>query len=664
MTQKRKRLRIDIETYSSVDLIKFGVYRYAASPDFEILMAAWSLDGSPTEIAIGWDEIAAIPGLTDSEVLKVAHNAQFERICFSAFFSMDNGDYLDPEDWHDTQAVAAGLGYPQKLAMLAPALGAEPKDEAGTRLINLFCKPSSKGVRLTEKDKPMEWLDFIDYCIQDVDTLNGVDDKLEELGGWQTETEREIFMADQRVNDRGIAIDEELATHAVFMSDKNTVGQTLELIEASSWQILNPNSNPQMMEWSKAEGLDMPNFQKDTVSEVLERDLTADQRRVLELRQDLALVAAKKFSSALGGVLPDGRLRGSLKYFGAHTGRWSGRGTQVQNLPSAQVQLSLEDQNLLESMKMLDAPKHEVEAMEAKLLEAETERLIRILKQGGDIDATTLKALVRPMFLGPFTVVDYKSVEAIVLAWLAGEQWVLDAFRAKRDIYVETADRMSTEDRPLGRKQGKVAVLALGYNGAVNSLRAMGAEGTDEELMILVKQWRRANPAIVRLWQLLGDAFSEPGQVGEHLYTTHSHDALGRTVHLHLPSGRAISYHGVRWEKYKVPHPTIPNKWIAKEGWRYADPKNPYNPKQRIGTYGGRLSENATQAVARDIMAEAIVALEKAGYPVVAHVHDEILADGKHDVSRMSSIMTRVPSWATGLPIDGEGFTCARYRKG
>lgn len=622
------RLWVDIETYSSVDLKKTGVYRYAASPDFLILMAAWSADGETVHVALGQDEIAAIPGLQDPNVIKVAHNAQFERVCFSRFFGLPEGTYLPPEEWYDTQAVAGELGFPQSLAYLAKSLGAGEKDEAGTRLISLFCKPNRKKQRTLPEEKPMEWLDFIAYCEQDVHTLIDVD-RL--LPGWPTPTEHAIFMADQAINDRGIAINLQLARKAVEAAAINQAEQLARVRELSG--VDNPNSIPQFGAWLEEQGIEAPNLRAETVEALLAGDLTPEQREVLELRQELALVASKKYATALGSQV-GGRLRGTLKFFGAHTGRWAGRGTQIQNLPRL-------------------AFKNEVD----------TELCIDELLTGDRVSAEDLKRLVRPMFDGPFTVVDYSAIEARVVAWLAGEKWALDAFALGRDIYVETAERMSTPDRPLDRSQGKVAVLALGYNGGTNSLRAMGAEGSDEDLRVLVTQWRRANSNITRLWQKLGDAFSDVGSAGPHLSVTESHDKLGRAIHLHLPSGRSIAYHDVRWERYVVVDEHTGRR-VNKEGWRYANPKNPFNRNMRIGTYGGRLCENATQAVARDIMAEALARLESRGYRVVGHIHDEILVEGDHDVEEIKAVMVQPPSWADGLPIDGEGFTCRRYRKG
>lgn len=623
------RLWIDLETFSSVDLFKANVYRYAASPDFKILMAAWSIDGETVHVALTDEEIDAIPGLWDPDVVKVAHNAQFERICLSEFGGRKASpdDYLSPEEWYDTQAIAAEHGWPQSLSNLAKALGGEQKDEAGTRLINLFCKPNRKGERNLPADYPMEWLDFIAYCEQDVYTLIDVDRR---LTGWPTAMEHAVFMADQAINDRGIKINVDLAQKAMEAAELNQSEQLARVREIAG--IDNPNSTQQMGAWLEREGIAAPNLRAETVSSLLEGELSDDQREVLELRQELALVASKKYASALGSVLSDGRLRGTLKFFGAHTGRWAGRGTQIQNLP----RLAFKE-------------------------EVDTELCIDELLNDERVSAEDLKRLVRPMFTGPFTVVDYSAIEARVIAWLAGEQWAIDAFALGRDIYVETAERMGG----LTRSQGKIAVLGLGYAGGVNTLVALGGiPGMDEKgLQNLVVQWRKANPNIVRLWQTLGDGFSELGQVGPRLKVLEEHDSLGRAVKIELPSGRCITYHDVRWERYAVKDPKT-GRVIRKESWRFANPKDPFNRNMRIGTYGGSLTENATQAVARDIMAEALVRLENAGYRVVGHVHDEILVEGEHDVEEIKRIMIEPPAWADGLPIDGEGFRCLRYRKG
>jgi len=609
-------LYVDLETYSTVDLRASNVYRYSEDPSFLILMAAWSVDDGPIQVAIGEDAIRRIPHLQEEGIRRVAHNAQFERICLSRLFGYPTGQYWSPADWHDTMAVAAEKGYPQKLEYLARSLGGEEKDEAGTRLINLFCRPNRKGTRNLPGDFPEEWERFVAYCAQDVRTLADVDGM---LGDFPTETERQVYLADQRVNDLGIEIDIELAAFAEEAAADNRMVQEIEI--SSLTGVDNPGSGPQMLVWLRAQRLDIGNMQKETIEKFLLGDLSPTVRRVLEIRQELALVAAKKYTAALGHVSSDGRLRGQFRFFGAHTGRWSGRGVQLHNLPRAQ---------------MADPTSEQVAILDLKL--------------GLGADAPTLKALVRPMLTGPFTVVDYSSIEARVIAWLAGEEWALQAFRDRRDIYVETAERMSTPTNPLTRSQGKVAVLALGYNGGVGSLQAMGADGSPEDLQMLVDQWRRTNPAIVNFWATMDNAFRLGGPVGPHI--TVEKDGLDRL--LRLPSGRAIVYHGCEW-KWDT------NKWGSRQ--RSASFLDPSRQGARAWTYGGRLAENVTQAVARDVLAEAMVRLHGGGYDIVGHVHDEILVEA-NATAAVKALMVDAPAWATGLPIDGEGFVCDRYRKG
>jgi len=591
-------LYIDLETFSSTP-IDAGVYRYSESPDFQILMAAWSLDGSPVMLAEGEDAVRRIPGLWDPAVRKVAHNAQFERICLSRLKGLPQGEFLPPAEWIDTQAIAAERGYPQSLKKLAEALGADPKDEAGTRLIRLFSVPQKDGRRITAKDRPAEWKRFCAYCVQDVETLIDVHER---LGDFPTAAEERIFLTDQAINDRGIKLDvqsTELAQHA---AERNHTEAMARMSKITGLE--NPNSQQQLLGWLQNSGLPLPDLTADTVADQLEHgDLTDEQRAVLEDRQLTALAATRKFTAMLNAVCDDGILRGQFKFFGAHTGRWSGRGVQLHNLPRAQA-----------------------EYPEAVLLD---------LSLGLGASPQDLKGLVRSLLVGPFCVADYSAIEARVVAWLAGEEWALDAFRAGRDIYVETAERMGG----LTRAQGKVAVLALGYNGAVASLRNMGAVGTDAELRLMVKQWRRANPRIVELWDILGDAFRYGGEAGRLRVETDGADRL-----LFLPSGRPIVYHKV----------------LGGSRLTFASPKG-----FRADTYGGRLCENATQAVARDLLGEALVRLEDAGLAVVGHVHDEVLVEaGEDDLETVERIMCAPTSWSGDLPIACAGFYTYRYKKG
>lgn len=620
---------IDIETRSGVNLKKSNVYRYVTDPDFQILMLAYAHGNSVISVLTDPDDIDGmvrylVNVAQPAGTLLVAHNANFERVCFSQQLGLDvaHGECLDPDGWDDTAQLAREHGYPASLGDVAKALGVTAKDTAGTHLINWFCKPLPDGTFRKPEDHPEKWDQFKTYCGIDVEVLREVRDS---LPGWPTETERQAWLVDQRVNDRGIKVDVDMAEAAVDTAASNAEVQMAEVRKITG--VDNPNSNVQLLGWLTEAGADMDNLRKETVEATLEQDdLDPKVRRVLELRQELALVASKKYSAMLDRVTADHRLKGAFQFFGAHTGRWAGRGVQLQNLPSDTIQPA-EGQHVDEAI-----------AVAADLLTL-----------GLGADAKTLKALVRAAFLGPFTVVDYSAIEARVVSWLAGEQWALDAFAAGRDIYVETAERMGG----LTRKEGKVAVLALGYNGGTGSLEAMGATGTKKYLQGLVTQWRTANPNIVQLWGELDEAFRRGGPVGEHLSVEKDgHDRLIR-----LPSGRAITYHRVG------------QKWVTKT-WPSGDTSrvrqiifaDPANPGRRVDTYGGRLTENVTQAVARDILTQALIDLDLAGYAVVGHVHDEVLVEGS-DLEGVTAIMTTPPDWAGGLPINAEGFITPRYRK-
>jgi DNA polymerase len=592
-------LFLDYETYSATD-IKHGVYKYCEDPTFEILMCAWSDDGENVHLALGEHEIKLIPGLFDSRVKKIAHNAPFERIVTSWLLGMDG--YLPPEDFIDTMTLAAGNGYPKTLAKLAVALGAEPKDEAGTRLINLFCRPQ-RGKRIRPEDKPDLWRQFGDYCIQDVRTLIDVWNRLPHR---LTNMEERVWLVDQRINDRGIKVDLELAEKAVEAATQNEIEQKAEVRAITD--VGNPGSTQQLSGWFRENGLQIKDMKAETVTKALEKpNLKPDHRRVLELRQDLALVASKKYLAALNSTCSDGRLRGSLRFYGAHTGRWSGRGVQLHNLPRASV--------------------------------PDADSAILDLLLGNGADAETLKGLVRPLFVGPFSVVDFSAIEARVIAWLAGEQWMLDAFYRGDDLYVETARRLGPNYE---RKDGKVATLALGYQGGVNSLRVMGATGTDAELKRIVYRWRDAAPMIVAFWADLQKAFTRGGTAGR--LVVERDDRVRRII---LPSGRALTYRGVHLTQ-------------GPRGSRivFDDPRG-----FKQDTYGGRLAENATQAVARDVLAEALVRLDDKGFPVASHVHDEVLVESE-DLKTIEEIVCESPAWADGLPLDAEGFVTERYRKG
>ena len=622
------RLYIDIETRSRVDLKKSNVYRYVEDPDFDILLCAYAVDDGPIELLSTPEEISNVMRefIFDPGTIVWAHNAAFERVCFSAYYGLPVGTYLDPAEWDDTMPLASEHGYPASLDGAAKALGAPEKDSAGSHLIRYFSVPNRKGTFNGPEDSPERWEEFGRYVVQDVDTLREI---ARRLPAWPP-GERELFVADQRINDRGIRLDRPLAEAAVDAGEINLITQELEFINLTG--VENPNSLPQVGAWFQDHGLPLPNLRAETVEKTIE-DLSRapeGQRddvalRVLELRQDLALSAPKKYLSALGSVSSDDRLRGAFRFFGAHTGRWAGRGTQLHNLPRAQ----------------LDS-------------EEETEAAIAALHAGDGAGSYTLKALVRALFTGPFVVSDYSAIEARVVAWLAGEQWVLDAFEAGRDVYVETAARMFDLDAAAAkarRSEGKVAVLALGYNGGVGSLRVMGAEGGDAHLQGLVDRWRRTNPAIVQMWKDLDRAFYHGGEVGDGRIRV---EVEGRDRYLRLPSGRAITYHGVAAK-------TEPGPYGPRRRLFFRDPRRSWS---RVDTYGGRLTENVTQAVARDVLGTAMIELAERGYSVVGHVHDEVLVEGgPEDLDEVIDAMCEKPSWADGLPLAAEAYSTARYRK-
>ena len=425
-------LWIDIETYSPVDLAKAGVYKYTEHPDWRILMCSWALNDGPVQRAEGHEAILAIPGLFDRKILKIAHNASFERINLSRLKSRGRGKFLPPEQFFDTAALARTWGLPASLKDLAISVGAEEKDEAGTRLINLFSKPNRKGERVTAEEKPDDWAAFGAYCDQDVETMRDV---AKMLGRGFPRGEREVYEVDQRINDRGVRVDVELA-RAAELCFKDNRAEALKEIEKIAG-VDNGNSVAQLRAWLKSRGVDTEDLRKDTVKDLLEGEIPDDVRRVLTLRQECAVSAAAKFTAAIRATNDDGRLRGTMQYFGASTGRFAGRLIQFQNLAR-------------DGFKTADGGYD---------TRAEEQAVSRLL-EGGSVPSPELKKLIRPLLMGPFVVCDYSSIEPRVLAWLAGEQWMIDAFNNNEDIYVATAERMGGVERGFDRQKGKVATLA------------------------------------------------------------------------------------------------------------------------------------------------------------------------------------------------------------
>ena len=650
---------IDFETYSSVNLRDCGAYPYMASPDFAplIMTYRYGVNGR-TKIAQGEAEIKwALRGLHEREhVTFVAHNANFERLVLSRIFDYAPGTFIPPERFIDTMAMGRSLGFPGSLADLARALHVEEKDSAGTALIQMFCVPSKKtGRAATPEERPEEWAAFCRYAVQDVDTMVEVYQALITRYGGFPKGEREVWNADQRINDRGILVDAELAVRCMDIAAvvKDLHLQRMGVISG----LANPNSTAQVLAWVnrrlveagvmddqndlpvfKDTGAPLKSVDKASVAYLLSRtDLPRDVRTFLEERAASNAASVAKFKAMTNRLGVGNRVRGTIQYFGAHTGRWAGRGVQLQNLPS-------------------------VTAGGDEATQAFVDRVMN--EPAENFSISELKPLIRGALMAPagqtLTVCDYSAIEARVLAWLAGEEWVLEAFRAGRDIYIETAARMFhvpyDEAKPL-RKKGKVAVLALGYGGGINALKAMGAEGTDAELEEIKQTYRVANPRIAKFWADMDRAMrNRSGRVGEYITV---HPKANGLVTIKLPSGRELLYHKLHFR-------TVSKFDKEVEALHFLDPKS---HRAVIPTYGGRLTENVTQAVARDVLAHALVNLDKENVAVVAHVHDEVIAEGGVTVERMKELMGAGPGnpfsppWADGLPLAAEGYYCARYRK-
>lgn len=710
-------LDIDIETYSTVELKKANVYAYVEDPEFEVLMCGWSLNGSPVEVydshAEFQDRLREVPGLWDPDVRKVAHNAGFERVCLSRYDGRPTGDYLPAREWLDTAALAALHGYPRSLDGWARALGAAPKDSAGTRLINLFSKPY-RGRRVMAEERPEQWAEFMSYCGQDVATMQEA--RLRMGRAWPEDGfERDLWYLDQEINDRGMRVDLALARAAARAALENNARMEEEVRDLTG--VDNAGSVPQVRAWLLENGAPLPDLQATTVADWLSRsDLPDAARRVLELRQELALVAHRKFEAALRGASPDGRLRGQFVYHAAHTARWSSRGVQVHNMPRLSFEYRDED-----GEKRYDVLAEDI-ALEA-------------LRLGLGGTPETLKKCVRPMFLGPLGQSDFSAIEARVLAWNAGEQWVLDAFSEGRDLYVETAERMGGG---MGRPEGKIAVLAAGYQGSVGSFRNMGYGGRrcprdtaqqipykdprtgkehrrspgglagevermradravpaevvaeleevlrrhdrvveegrlaellrdenhkcDDEIRAIVEAWRDANPRIRQFWYDLESAFWRGGEVGRvEVQVRRGVDGNASERWIVLPSGRAMKYRGVHRRRVEVLDDEGRKTGRTKQQLYYRH-VNGYGEK----TYGGRLTENVTQAIARDLLADAMLRLDAAGFYLVGHVHDEALADADRpgfDLDLYKRIMATPPAWAADMPMDASAAVLERYRK-
>lgn len=643
-------LSIDIETYSGVDLTKSGVYAYTEAPDFEILLFGYAFDDGPVEIvdlASGEGLPAEVfEALTDPTTIKTAFNANFERTCLAKHFNKP----MPPEQWRCTQAHALTLGLPIRLEDVAKALKLKhQKDNAGKALIRYFsipCKPTKANGRRTRnlpEHASEKWEQFKAYCRQDVEVERAIRERLLQY----PMQEQKLWELDQRINDTGVRIDPVLVKNAIAC---DTIYQEKLLAEATRLTGLdNPNSVSQLKKWLKeAVDLEVESLNKESVPELLKQTKSNTVKRVLELRQELAKTSVKKYQAMERAKCRDDRIRGLLQFYGANrTGRWAGRLVQVQNLPKNK----LKDLDLARNL----------------LLTGQYDALELLF----DSVPVVLSQLIRTAFIPSpgcrFVVADFSAIEARVIAWLAGEKWRMDVFNSHGKIYEASAAQMFkvpvesiTKGNPL-RQKGKIAELALGYQGSKGALITMGALNmglTEEELPGLVTTWRQANPAIVRLWQDVENAAltavreKRPVLIQYGVVFTYESGIL----FIRLPSGRRLAYVKPKIEVEE----RFNKKGLTYEGYEQGK-------WSRLKTYGGKLVENIVQATARDCLAEAMLLLDAAGYRIVMHVHDEVVMEvpnnDPHALEDACEIMGQPIDWAPGLPLRADGFECNYYRK-
>ncbi|OUP78145.1 hypothetical protein B5F09_03415 [Erysipelatoclostridium sp. An173] len=644
-----KSISWDLETYSSVDLTKCGVYRYCESEDFEILLAAYSIDGGAvqvTDLACGEklpQEI--LDALEDETVEKWSFNSQFERICLSRLLGYPAGDYLAPASWRCSMVWASTLGLPRSLESVGAVLGLEKqKLTEGKDLIRYFCVPcrptKANGGRtrnLAEHD-PEKWERFKAYNLRDVETEMQIQERLSRFPVpdfiW------EEYQLDQEINDRGIGVDMELVRQAIAMDARSREWLTASMQELT--ELENPNSVQQMKQWLADHGLETDTLGKTAVAELVK---TAPEplREVLSLRQQLAKNSVKKYTAMENAVCADSRAHGMFVFYGANrTGRFSGRLIQLQNLYKNTMP------DLAQARALVRSGNYEALSM---LYE--------------DIP-DTLSQLIRTAFVPQdgrkLIVADFSAIEARVLAWLAGEKWVLEVFEKGGDIYCETAARMfhcrvekHGENAEL-RQKGKQATLSCGYGGSVGALKAMGALEagmTEEELQPLVDSWRAANPNIVRFWWDVDRAVKECVKMR---IPTETHglrfDYRSAMLFITLPSGRRLAY----------VKPRIGENQFGGESVTYMGVGGT-KKWERLESYGPKFVENIVQGTARDILCNAMQTLKNCS--IVAHVHDEIIieADRRMSVTAVCEQMGRTPPWAKGLKLRADGYECEFYQK-
>ena len=652
-------LAIDIETYSDVSLTECGVYKYVDSDNFKILLLAYAFDDEEVKIidlACGEklpDRV--LKALLDKNVVKSAFNAQFERVCINKYFG------IKTENWECTMVKSLSLGFPGNLDSVGKVIGLEPdlqKLMTGKNLIRIFSVPKNvkknnqvsmleEKFRILPEDRPEEWQLFKEYCMRDVETERAIRKKLSRFE--TLPQEKKLYELDQKINDRGVLIDLKMAKSAIAINTEQTERLTKKYKEITGLD--NPNSLVELKDFIKQRtGKVVKSITKHNINELKEKlkdyeDVVA----ALEIRERLSKSSIAKYKKMIDVACSDGRARGLLQFYGAGTGRWAGRLIQVQNLPQNHI-------------PDLDIAREIVKNGNLDLLEM-------MYNNPSDVLSQCIRTAIIPKPGYKFIVADFSAIEARVIAWLAGEQWRLDVFRSHGKIYEASASQMFkvpieqiTKGSPL-RQKGKIAELALGYQGSVGALKSMGALKmglTEEELQPLVDTWRLSNPKIVQFWY---DTENKVIEAIENRTTVRINKYL-RVIYrsgmlfIELPSGRQLAY-----PKPKiVEHDKFPGK---KKIIYQVINENTYQWGE-VDTYGGKLVENIVQATARDCLAHSMLKLDKLGYRIVMHVHDEIVIEiekNRDELEKVCDIMGEEIPWAPGLPLRADGYECSYYQK-
>jgi DNA polymerase len=655
-----KYLFIDVETYSSVDIKESGAYKYIESPDFEILIIGYALDDGPVNI-VDLAQGEEMPeefeeALLDPECVKVAHNAVFERLSFKRI-----GYNIPAEQWYCTSVKAAYCGLPLSLDGVSKALNlTDKKLDTGKALIKYFscpCKATRvNGMRTRNypEHAPEKWEMYKEYNKYDVLAEREIFKRLEAY--IIPDIERKMYVLDQNINDRGILVDMELAESAIAVDNTYTSILTQHAQQLTGLE--NPNSPTQIRQWiEKKTGSVVLSLSKETMPDLMKE--FADYPDVIELlniRKKLSKTSIKKYYAMLNCAMKDHRVRGTFQFYGANrTGRWAGRLLQLQNLSKNHI-------------SHIEVPREMIRARDWESVEMMYDDVADILSQ-----------LVRTALIASpgkvFSVADFSAIEARVISWLANEKWRMDVFRGDGKIYEATGAKMfnvpisAITKGSVLRDKSKISELALGYEGSLGALKRMGGERmglSDTEMMSLVRKWRSANPAIVDMWKEIDEASKETVRYQRPVSCTCRNiifDCNGEFMTIQLPSGRKLFYYGPKFKDKKIGRSTMPTRVLYYQGVVQ-------ETKQwgEIDTYGGKLTENIVQAIARDLLGDAMLRMQDEGYEIVASVHDEVIVEvpeinAKDHYNRLVEIMSTPPQWAEDLPLNADGGVMMFYQK-